>query len=177
MSLQIFARASACLFSLSLCAPAVASEAADKSRDDDRDIIVTGTKLSGDFGAKSGIPITKVPQSIQIVTADEIIEQGARSVGDLLRNIPSANPGFSRVGPYQSFSLKVRGFLADQMRNGIRQRYYEDVDASALSNIDRAEVLKGPSGVLYGQSAVGGIVSIITKQPMDDRFGSVAATL
>jgi iron complex outermembrane receptor protein len=120
------------------------------------------------FGAKSGIPIAKVPQSIQIVTADEIVEQGARSIGDLLRNVPSANPGYSRVGPYQSFSLKVRGFLADQMRNGIRQRYYEDVDASALSNIDRVEVLKGPSGVLYGQSAVGGIVSIITKQPQDE---------
>ena len=157
--------------------PAWADEAANNAESDKSDIIVTGTKLSGDFGAKSGIPIAKVPQSIQIVTADEIIEQGARSIGDLLRNVPSANPGFSRVGPYQSFSLKVRGFLADQMRNGIRQRYYEDVDASALSNIDRVEVLKGPSGVLYGQSAVGGIVSIITKQPQDSQFGSFAMTL
>ncbi len=162
---------------LLLSTPARADEAADNANLDNRDIIVTGTKLSGDFGAKSGIPIAKVPQSIQIVTADEIVEQGARSVGDLLRNVPSANPGYSRVGAYQSFSLKVRGFLADQMRNGIRQRYYEDVDASALSNIDRVEVLKGPSGVLYGQSAVGGIVSIITKQPQDSQFGSFAVTL
>ena len=162
---------------LLLATPAWADEAADNANSDNRDIIVTGTKLSGEFGAKSGIPIAKVPQSIQIVTADEIIEQGARSVGDLLRNVPSANPGYSRVGAYQSFSLKVRGFLADQMRNGIRQRYYEDVDASALSNIDRVEVLKGPSGVLYGQSAVGGIVSIITKQPQDGQFGTFAVTL
>ena len=162
---------------LLVATPAWADEAADNANPDNRDIIVTGTKLSGDFGAKSGIPIAKVPQSIQIVTADEIIEQGARSVGDLLRNVPSANPGYSRVGAYQSFSLKVRGFLADQMRNGIRQRYYEDVDASALSNIDRVEVLKGPSGVLYGQSAVGGIVSIITKQPQDGQFGTFAITL
>lgn len=162
---------------LLLATPAWADEAADNANSDNRDIIVTGTKLSGDFGAKSGIPIAKVPQSIQIVTAAEIVEQGARSVGDLLRNVPSANPGYSRVGAYQSFSLKVRGFLADQMRNGIRQRYYEDVDASALSNIDRVEVLKGPSGVLYGQSAVGGIVSIITKQPQDEQFGTFAVTL
>src|SRR5690606_8951350 len=126
------------------------------------------TKFSGDFGAKSGIPIERVPQSVQIVTADDIIEQGARSIGDLLRGVPSANAGYSRVGAYQSFSLKVRGFLADQMRNGIRQRYYEDVDASALSNIERVEVLKGPSGVLYGQSAVGGIISIITKRPQEE---------
>lgn len=173
MKTSIIALASALL----VATPAWADEAADNANPDNRDIIVTGTKLSGDFGAKSGIPIAKVPQSIQIVTADEIIEQGARSVGDLLRNVPSANPGYSRVGAYQSFSLKVRGFLADQMRNGIRQRYYEDVDASALSNIDRVEVLKGPSGVLYGQSAVGGIVSIITKQPQDGQFGTFAITL
>ncbi len=153
-----------------------AEEANPPASTDNRDIIVTGTKLSGDFGTKSGIPIARLPQSIQIVTAEDIIERGARSVGDLLRTVPSANPGFSRVGPYQSFSLKVRGFLADQMRNGIRQRYYEDVDASALSNIERVEVLKGPSGVLYGQSAVGGIVSIVTRQPEERQFANFALT-
>lgn len=153
-------------------APAVAEEAMLKPDD----IIVTGSKLSGDFGAKSGIPITRVPQSVQLVTEEEIIAQGAQSIGDLLRNVPSANAGYSRIGAYQSFSLKVRGFLADQMRNGIRQRYYEDVDASALSNIERVEVLKGPSGVLYGQSAVGGIVSIITKQPRSEPAASIALT-
>jgi iron complex outermembrane receptor protein len=137
-------------------------------------IVVTGSKLSGDFGAKSGIPLEKLPQSVQIVTAADIVERGARSIGDLLRTVPSANPGYSRVGSYQSFSLKVRGFLADQMRNGLRQRYYEDIDASALSNIERVEILKGPSGVLYGQSAVGGIISVITKQPRAE-FGAEAA--
>lgn len=161
---------------LAATTPVRAEEATAPENTDNRDIIVTGTKLSGDFGAKSGIPIARLPQSIQIVTAEDIVERGARSVGDLLRTVPSANPGFSRVGPYQSFSLKVRGFLADQMRNGIRQRYYEDVDASALSNIERVEVLKGPSGVLYGQSAVGGIVSIVTRQPEERQFASFALT-
>lgn len=60
---------------LLLATPAWADEAADNANSDNRDIIVTGTKLSGDFGAKSGIPIAKVPQSIQIVTAAEIVEQ------------------------------------------------------------------------------------------------------
>lgn len=154
--------------SLLLAAPAWADETADTSPSEADQIVVTGTKFSGDFGGKSGIPIDRVPQSVQIVSADDIVAQGAGSIGDLLRGVPSANPGYSRVGAYQSFSLKVRGFLADQMRNGIRQRYYEDVDASALSNIERVEVLKGPSGVLYGQSAVGGIISIITKRPQDE---------
>lgn len=64
-----------------------------------------------------------MPQSIQVLDEEELIERGVRSVGDVLRAVPSANVGGSRVSRYQSFSLKIRGFLADQMRNGIRQRY------------------------------------------------------
>lgn len=161
----------------SACAITFASSVAAFGADDtsDQTIIVTGTKT--EFGEKSGIPIEKMAQSVQVISSEDIIEQGASSIGDLMRAVPSANAGYSRVGAYQSFSLKLRGFLADQMRNGIRQRYYEDVDASALSNIERVEVLKGPSGVLYGQSAVGGIVSIITKRPQEDAAYNAAVTI
>ena len=159
------------LGALAFVAPAHADETA--ALPDDA-IIVTGTKTSGEFGGKSGIPLEDVPQSVQLFTSDDLAERGITSIGDILRAVPSGNFGNSRVSRYQSFSLKIRGFLADQMRNGIRQRYYEDVDASALSNIERIEVLKGPSAVLYGQSAVGGIISIITKAPQND-FGLAAS--
>ncbi len=163
------------------CAIPVSAFAATASIDDANDttpdtldtVVVTGTKNDEAFGEKSGIPLSRMPQSVQVIDVDDLQTQGARSVGDALRNVPSANPGNSRVSRYQSFSLKVRGFLADQMRNGVRQRYYEDIDASAMSNVDRIEVLKGPSSVLYGQSAVGGIISVITKRP-ESEFGGRA---
>src|SRR5690348_16516601 len=82
--------------------------------------------------AQAAQDLDELPQSVQVVGPATIAELGAQSIGDLLRVVPSANAGYSRVGPYQSSSLKLRGFHADQMRNGIRQRYYEDVDASAL---------------------------------------------
>lgn len=170
MKLSLSLHVSACAVACCLTVPAFAAD--DGS---DTTIIVTGTKT--EFGEKSGVPIEKLPQSVQVISAEDIVEQGANSIGEILRSVPSANPGYSRVGAYQSFSIKLRGFLADQMRNGIRQRYYEDVDASALSNIERVEVLKGPSGVLYGQSAVGGIVSIITKRPQDEAALAIAATV
>lgn len=130
------------------------------------EIVVTGQKTTGgEFGAKSGIPLEKLPQSVQVLDAQALLDRGVYSVGEALRAVPSANIGNSRVSSYQSFSLKVRGFLADQMRNGVRQRYYEDVDSSALSNVERIEVLKGPSSVLFGQSAVGGLISLVTKRP------------
>lgn len=138
-------------------------------------IIVTGTK-TGIFGAKSGIPIERMPQAIQVIDAADLVDRGARSVDDAMRAVPSATVAGSRISRSPSFSLRIRGFMADQMRNGMRQRYYEDVDGSSLSNVARIEVLKGPSAVLYGESAIGGIVSIITKQPTAAFAGSVALT-
>ena len=170
MNIKSFLRAtSACALTFVVAIPALAEDEQKET------IVVTGTK--SEFGEKSGIALEKLPQSVQVISSEDIIARGATSVGDLLRAVPSANVGNSRVSRYQSFSLNVRGFLVDQMRNGIRQRYYEDVDASALSNVDKVEVLKGPSAVLYGQSAVGGIVSIITKKPTDSFAASGAITL
>jgi iron complex outermembrane receptor protein len=139
------------------------------------EILITGAKTTGgEFGTKSGIPIAKIPQSVQVLGGEDIALRGFTNVGDALRSVPSANVGAPRTSDYQSFSLKVRGFLADQMRNGVRQRYYEDVDASALSNVDRIEVLKGPSSVLFGQSAQGGVLSIVTKRPEREWGGSLS---
>lgn len=159
----------ASLFSLACAAPALADET------DGDTIVVTGHKTS--FGDRSGISIEQMPQGVQVLTAEDLEERNVRSIGDALRSVPSASVGTPRTSAYQSFSLRIRGFLADQMRNGVRQRYYEDVDASALSNVERIEVLKGPSSVLFGQSAVGGIISIVTKRPEREFGGAMWASI
>jgi iron complex outermembrane recepter protein len=140
-----------------------------------RTIIVTGTRTD-DFGLRSGIPIDQVPQSVQVIDAQDLARRGSHSIGEALRAVPSANPGGSRFVDSPSFNYRIRGFAADVMRNGMRQRYYEDVDVSALSNVARLEVLKGPSAALYGESAIGGIISIITKEPTEAFEGLSALT-
>jgi iron complex outermembrane receptor protein len=122
-------------------------------------------------GANAGPPSATLPQSVQVIDANTIATSGAQSIADLLRIVPDANPGSSRVAAFQSESLSVRGFSAGQIRNGMRQHHYADADSSALSNIERIEVLKGPSGVLYGPSGLGGVLHIITRQP-DGQFGA-----
>ena len=159
---------------LLVAVPAWAQDADDASRDL-TEVIVTGTKIT-DFGVKSGIPIEQVPQSIQVIDEEDLIGRGARGVEDALRAVPSATVARNRVSGFAGGTLRLRGFAAQQIRNGIYQRFYASTDPSALSNVARIEVLKGPSGVLYGQSGVGGIVSIITKQPTDTLEGSVALT-
>ncbi|WP_439817461.1 TonB-dependent receptor [Zavarzinia sp. CC-PAN008] len=127
-------------------------------------------------GLKSGLTPGQLPQSVQVIEAEEIAASGARSIDEALRGVPSVTAAGSRIGSGASGTLRVRGLQATQMRNGIRQRYYQDVDSSALSNIERIEVLKGPSGVLYGQGGVGGLVSIITRAPPETFEGSVSLT-
>ncbi len=162
----------ACVALVALPAPAQDRELEERPEP----VVITDTRKTDAFGMRSAIPLERMPQSIQLLDVDAQIERGARSVEDLLRAVPSATVGGSRESRYQSFSLRIRGFSANQMRNGMRQRYYEDVDPSALSNIEAIEVLKGPSAVLFGQLGVGGIVSIATKQPTDMFVGSVALT-
>lgn len=111
-----------------------------------------------------------------MIDAEDIIDRGARTIEDALRAVPSATVARNRVSGFAGNTLRIRGFAAQQIRNGIFQRFYDGTDPSALSNVDRIEVLKGPSAVLYGQSGVGGIVSIITKQPTDTLAGSIALT-
>ena len=90
--------------------------------------------------------------------------------------MPSATVAHNRVSGFGGNTLRVRGFSPQQIRNGIYQRFYDGTDPSALSNIERIEVLKGPSAVLFGQSGVGGVISIVTKRPLDRQHGEFAVT-
>lgn len=126
---------------------------------------------------KSGSALESAAQSVQMIDAHTIAALGAQSVGDVLRVVPDANAGYSRVGPFQSESLRVRGLHASQVRNGIRTQYQDMADASALSNIERIEVWKGPSGVLFGPSGLGGVLGIITRQPDGQFSAQLSATL
>jgi outer membrane receptor protein involved in Fe transport len=138
-----------------------------------QDVVVTGSG-NVEFGAKSGIPIEQVPQSIQVLDQEDFKNMDVHSIGDVLKAVPSATPGAPRTSTYQYFSQRIRGFVPVQIVNGVYPRYYANIDPSATSNIERIEVLKGPSAVLYGQTGVGGIISIVTKQPQHDFAGSVS---
>ena len=126
------------------------------------------------FGEKSGIPIEQFPQAIQAISQESIVDSNAISLGDILAAVPSAAAGPPRESTYQGFAFRVRGFTAYPIYNGVYQRYFFNVDPSALSNIEEVQVVKGPSSVLLGQGEVGGVMNIITKRPQKDFAGSVS---
>ncbi len=114
----------------------------------------------------------EVPQSTQTVNETMIEDMGAVDVRDILKQVPSAFAGHTRLAPFTSFSWKIRGFDAAVTRNGFRQIFFEDVDQSALSNIARLEVIKGPGGATYGKEGLGGTIHMVTKRPEKEFSGS-----
>lgn len=122
---------------------------------------------------KSSTPLRDVPQTVNVIPEQLIRDQGARSMQDVLRNVPGV--GMSS-GDGQRDQVTIRGFsaISDQFIDGIRDdaMYYRD-----LSNIERVEVLKGPAAVLYGRGSSGGLINRVTKKPQDSDFGEVTVTL
>ena len=142
-------------------------------------IVVTATGLSQALSStKTRTPIIDSPQTISIVSREEIELRASPTVSDALSylaGVQAAPSGLdSRVD-----EVSVRGFGAggfssnNNFVDGLRlpsggQWTRTSFDPFALQQI---EVLKGPSGALYGQTAPGGVVNLTTKQPTDHSEG------
>lgn len=131
--------------------------------------------------SKTDTPILTTPQSVSVVTRDQMVAQGAQSIPEALSYTPGVTP--MEYGPNAFFdSFKVRGFDAPRYLDGLRLP--SDVTTFAAPRIEpfgleRLEVLKGPSSGLYGASDPGGIINMISKRPqatphysVEGNFGS-----
>lgn len=121
---------------------------------------------------KVDAPLRDLPQAINIVPGFVFREQGARSMEDVLRNVPGVGYGH---GDGQRDQVTIRGFSAitDQYLDGIRDDslYFRD-----LANIERVEVLKGPASALYGRGSSGGLINRVTKKPGPRQIHELTAT-
>lgn len=101
-----------------------------------------------------------VPQTVDTVKVEQALAYGPTTLGTLLDGVPNV----SNASDTRFDSLRIRGFDAsnDLYRDGVRDdaQYVRD-----LHNIERVDVLKGPSGALFGRGSKGGIVNRISKVP------------
>jgi iron complex outermembrane recepter protein len=136
-------------------------------------VVVTGEQEEGYIvdnsttATRTDTPILEVPGSIQVVPQQVIQEQNALRLPDIFRNV-------SGVGEEGGFGdaldqFNIRGFTAtgQVFRNGIR---VPNVFAPLVEteNLERVEILKGPASVLYGALEPGGIINLVTEQPLND---------
>ncbi|MDY0932033.1 TonB-dependent receptor [Chryseobacterium sp. CFBP8996] len=121
---------------------------------------------------KSNLTVMETPQPIAIITHDIIEQQQAKQLSDVLQNVNGMYITSSRGNSQDSFG--GRGFALGNdniFKNGSR------VNSGAfpeVSGLERVEVLKGANAMLYGNTAAGGVINMITKKPRFDFGGSVS---
>ncbi|BBP98140.1 ligand-gated channel [Burkholderia sp. SFA1] len=126
----------------------------------------------GALGSKDPMDL---PMSISSYTSELITAQASRTLMDVLKNDPSVQN--TAVGGAMD-NISIRGFPIDwtntMRRDGMPVAPYYDIP---LENTERIDVLKGPSGFLYGVNSPGGTVNYVMKRPTQDRFTSATAEL
>ena len=114
---------------------------------------------------KTDTPLMETPQSITVITRDRMELQGAQSVQQAVgytAGVTAAAFGVDNRGD----SVKIRGADSTQYLDGLLNSvgFYNNTRPDPYA-LERIEVLKGPSGMLYGQGAVGGILNQVSKRP------------
>ena len=126
--------------------------------------VVSGTLTKTD--------IRDLPITIGVVTGDLLEDMDTLRVEESIRylsGIGLSRRNETRRGSTRSEQYAIRGYETSQtLRNGLRLQSITDT-----SNIERIEVLKGPSAIFYGASDPGGVVNFITKRPHETAGGSV----
>ncbi|WP_213736231.1 TonB-dependent siderophore receptor [Bradyrhizobium sp. dw_411] len=120
-------------------------------------------------GTKTDTPLIETPQSISVVTRDQIEAQEAGSTKQALRYTAGvAGENRSNFGGFDI--MYSRGFILDQYLDGMRLQGSTAVIATPqpeLYGMERVEVLRGPASMLFGQSSPAGLVNLVSKRPSD----------
>ena len=142
------------------------------SNSDIEEVVVKGSVLYADQvnALKTPVPVLEVPQSVSIVTDEDIRKQGFREISDIVRYIPGVN---TSQGEGHRDAVVFRGVrsTADFYMDGVRDdvQYYR-----SLYNLEQVEVLRGPNALLFGRGGTGGIINRVTKKAViGEEFGSV----
>ena len=123
------------------------------------------------FSTKSNLTVMETPQPIAIVSHEVIEQQQAKQLSDVLQNVNGIYVTSSRGNSQDSFG--GRGFILGNdniFKNGSR---INSGVFPEISGLERVEVLKGANAMLYGNTAAGGVINMITKKPKFNFGGSV----
>ena len=141
------------------------------------EVVVTATRVER--------LITDIPASVSVITREEIEKSYARAVDDLLRReagvLVRRSRGLAFTGP---IAVRMRG-TGDTARvlilkDGVplNTRYEASggilLNEMSLQDIERIEIVRGPASALYGSSAMGGVINIITRPADPGLSGNVS---
>lgn len=142
-----------------LAAGSMAASAQDNKIEE---ITVVGQYLSvNEINAvKTPTPILNVPQSLTLITSEEISRRGINSIGQIIDYTPGVN---TSQGEGHRDAVVFRGVrsTADFYQDGNRDdvQYYR-----SLYNVEKVEILRGPNALLFGRGGTGGVLNRVSKK-------------
>ncbi|NJL58011.1 TonB-dependent receptor plug domain-containing protein [bacterium] len=147
--------------------------------DDTLRVIVTGEEdedylvPEATTGTRTETPIFEVPQAIQVIPERILEDQQVIRLNDAIRNTPNAVQGntFGTTGD----EFVIRGFDgATVLRDGFRvDPALTPGSLEELANVERVEILRGPASILFGNIEPGGVINLVTKEPLSEPFYSL----
>lgn len=156
-------------------AEAAADMAADAALADAPSIIVYGRPDGYDIektptGTKTDTPLVDVPQTISVISREQLDDQGVLNLNDALRFVPGVVLGQGE-GHRDQVTLRGQNSTADFFLDGIRDdaQYYRP-----LYNVERVEVLKGANAMIFGRGGGGGVINRVSKAPEFDALSGSA---
>lgn len=123
------------------------------------------TKKSS-VATKTNTDLIDVPQSVTVFNKQLMKDQAVQNLGDIVRYTPGVGASQGE-GNRETFVFRGLSSTADFFVDGVRDdtQYYRD-----LYNIERVEVLKGSSGMIFGRGAAGGLINRVTKEASWDAY-------
>ncbi len=123
---------------------------------------------------KTDTPITETPQSLSVVTSDEIRDRQAETLAQALSYTPgftASSTSFNRTAD----RFRIRGFSVESatggsLRDGLRLQNNSYDGIQEPYGLERVEVIRGAASVLYGQLSPGGMVNGVSKRPTETPF-------
>jgi iron complex outermembrane recepter protein len=119
-------------------------------------------------GTKTNTPINQTPQAISVIGAEQIRDQKPGKFDEVLRYAPGVSAG-TFGADFRNDWFLIRGFKSDDnsvFLDGM-QLFYTSYASWKLQpfNMERVEILRGPSAILYGGSSPSGLVNVVSKMP------------
>src|SRR5205085_10804384 len=116
--------------------------------------------------------VQDTPQAISVIDAAQLQNRGVGTLEQALRTVPGITVAIGEGGTLAGDQFKIRGFDAkdDVYLDGLRDfgAYTRD-----SFNYEEVQVLKGPSGLMFGRGTTGGAINTISKSPfLKDRYSA-----
>jgi iron complex outermembrane receptor protein len=139
-----------------------------------KDVVITGVRYNSSAATRTSLQLQDIPQSIVVIGQKVIKQQAAIDLTTITRNISGLNFTGSYSGAGSSQFFNARGFdLHDSQNYRWNGVMIWNIGNNYSDNIEQVEFLKGPTSILYGDVAPGGVMNFVTKKPLFNFMANV----